>query len=363
MLHDLERFALMYRFRPVASQIAKRTGFGTPELAEAAVEVIEEHPSNTAFSKPVLMLDEDRAKVERAQAATSLATQWAIIDGREVTHQATVRYVFKNVLATPFGFFTKHEGFARFGPVRYAEVMSTPIERRPAGFFAASPIVQQYFGHWVRDGMIGAYLRRPHEDLYFPSDPAWTHAKEYVDLLAIDRLQARYVIFDEMSYCRDVGQNAGRAARLERLQAKVQGLFGDAGVPGAFIRRGRTGVARLLLNEDEVVDALSARGFAIVSSTDPLEHILRAVSGTPVTVAMEGSHWNHLFLAARRDALHVTINPADRFNNIFADFIDHTPGQLATTVAVCEGDGYRVDVANLLRLIDLHAERQGTRRS
>lgn len=345
----------MYRFRPIASQIAKRTGFGVPKLAKAAVEVIEEHPSATAFSKPVLMLDEDRTKVERAQSGTSLAEQWAIIDGRDVVHEATVRYVFRDVLATPFGFFTKHQGFARFGPVRYAEMMSAPIKRRASGYFAASPITQQYFGHWVRDGLITTYLKRPHEELYFPSNPAWTHAREYLDLLKIERLRPDYVIFDKMSYCRDIGQNADRAGRLERLQAKVQGLFGDAGVPGAFIRRGRTGVSRVLLNEDEVVDALSARGFAIVSSTDPLEHILRSVSGASVTVAMEGSHWNHLFLASRRDALHVTINPADRFNNIFADFIDHTPGQLATTVAIREGDGYRVDISNLLRLIDLHA--------
>ena len=345
----------MYRFRPVASQITKRTGFGMPKLAEAAVEVIEEHPSATAFSKPVLMLDADRAKVEQAQAETSLAEQWAIIDGRNVVHQATIRYVFKDVLATPFGFFTKYHGFARFGPVRYAEMMSAPIERRTSGYFAASPITQQYFGHWVCDGLITTYLKRPHEELYFPYNPAWSHAREYVDLLQIEQLRPDYVIFDEMSYCRDIGQNAGRAARLERLQAKVQGIFGDASVPGAFIRRGKTGVPRVLLNEDEVVDALSARGFAIVSSTDPLEHILRSVSGAPITVSMEGSQWNHLFLASRRDALHVTINPADRFNNVFADFIDHTPGQLATTVAIREGDGYRVDVSNLLRLINRHA--------
>lgn len=234
-------------------------------------------------------------------------------------------------------------------------MMSVPIERHASGYFAASPITQQYFGHWVCDGLITTYLKRLHEELYFPYNPAWSHAREYVDLLKIEQLRPDHVIFDEMSYCRDIGQNAGRAARLERLQAKVQGIFGDASVLGAFIRRGRTGVPRVLLNEDEVVDALSTRGFAIVSSTGPLEHILRSVSGAPITVAMEGSHWNHLFLASRGDALHVTINPADRFNNVFADFIDHTPGQLATTVAIREGDGYRVDVSNLLRLINLHA--------
>lgn len=346
----------MYRLRPVISQIAKRAGFGIPELAKAAVEVIEEHPSTTAFSKPVHMLDEDRAKVEGAQLATSLDEQWAIIDGRQVVHEATIRYVFKDVLATPFGFFTKFQGFARFGPVRYTEILSAPIERRKSGFFASNPITQQYFGHWIRDGLITAYLKRPHEELYFPSNPAWTHASGYVELLKIPRLAAPYVIFEELSYCQDIGQNPGRAARLEQLQAKVQDLFGNAGIPGAFIRRGKTGSPRVLLNEDEVAAALSARGFAIVSSTDPLEHILRSVSGAPITVSMEGSQWNHLFLASRRDALHVTINPADRFNNIYAHFIDHTPGQLATTVAVREGAGYRVDVPNLLRLIDLHAK-------
>lgn len=174
--------------------------------------------------------------------------------------------------------------------------------------------------------------------------------------MKIPRLAAPYVIFEELSYCQDIGQNPGRVARLEQLQAKVQDLFGDAGIPGAFIRRGMKGSPRVLLSEDEVAAALSARGLAIVSSTDPLEHILRSVSGPPITVSMEGSQWNHLFLASGWDALHVTINPADRFNNIYAHFIDHTPGQLATTVAVREGAGYRVDVPNLLRLIDLHAK-------
>lgn len=40
---------------------------------------------------------------------------------------------------------------------------------------------------------------------------------------------------------------------------------------------------------------------------------------------------------------------------MFADFIDHTLGQFATTVATREGDDYRVDVSKFLRLIDLHA--------
>ncbi len=57
---------------------------------------------------------------------------------------------------------------------------------------------------------------------------------------------------------------------------------------------------------------------------------------------------------ARQLGLKPCFNPAYLFNNIFADFIDHTPGQLATTVAIREGDGYRLDVSNLLRLIDLH---------
>lgn len=342
----------MYRLRPVMSQIAKRVGFGRPDLADAAAEVIEEHPATTAVSKPVLMLDEDRAKVERAEATTSLAEQWAIIDGRQVVHDATVRYVFKDVLATPFGFFTKHQGFARFGPVRYADMISAPIERRQSGFFASNPITQQYFGHWIRDGLITTYLKRSHEELYFPSNPAWTHASRYVDLLKISRLAAPYVIFEVLSYCRDIGQNAGRAARLEQLQARVQGLFGDAGIPGAFIRRGKTGSPRVLLNEDEVAAALGARGFAIVSSTDPLEHIRCPYHGfdggkpvePPPSCITPGC-------AACDDQPGRSVQ-----QSLYAHFIDHMPGQLATTVAVREGQGNRVDVSNLLRLIDLPAK-------
>lgn len=341
----------MNRFDPILGQFMKRLR-PMRSLEQAAIETIEEHPAEEGPTKPIVFLDEDRAQVTGTYGEKSVADEWDRVDGYYAYHDATTRYVFENVLATPFGFFTGLDAFARYGPIQYRKLLSAKIEVREKGYYATSPVCLRYFGHWARDGLTSVYLRRPDEDLYLPHDPSWPHARQYIDLLGIDRVQSEYVFFKELSYSPDIGQNSGRAARLSRLRADVRRVAGDAGIPGVFIRRGRSGSARVLNNEDQLAAALAARGFAIVSTTDDLLTIWRKAGGAPVTVSMEGSHWNHVFLASKEDAFHVVLNPADRFNNVYAEFLDKIPGQLAGTLARRDQGGYTVDIDRVLRLID-----------
>ncbi|EKE43413.1 hypothetical protein OCGS_2451 [Oceaniovalibus guishaninsula JLT2003] len=347
----------MNRCLPILGQVAKRLR-PMRGLDAAAVEVIEEHPAERRHTGAVLTLPEDRALPTGADEGRSVAEEWQRVDGGAVTHQATIRYVLKDVLATPFGFFSGLDAFARYGPIRYRDLLTARIERREKGFFAAIPVAQRYFGHWVTDALTTRLLRRPDEDLYLPVNPGWPHARQYVELLGIDRVQADFVQFDTLSYCRDIGQNTGRAARLARLRAEVRAIAGDAGVAGVFLRRGRTGTDRVLLNEDALADALAARGFAITDTSDDLRGIWAAAGNAPVTVSMEGSHWMNVFLASREDAVHVIVNPADRFNNVAADYVNGTPGLMATTVAVKRDGGYVADIDKVLRLIEMGMARQ-----
>ena len=46
------------------------------------------------------------------------------------------------------------------------------------------------------------------------------------------------------------------------------------------------------------------------------------------------------------------INPADRFCNIWSDYLGLLGGRMGTVVAEKDGDGYRVDIPHLLDFAD-----------
>jgi hypothetical protein len=312
-------------------------------------------PEEHSKMPPITMRPEHRARVTASQLETTLDKEWQRIEGYEAQHKATVRYEFANVLATPNGFFVTGNGFNQLGQPPMKDLLSAKIHHAKKGLFGPSPISMKYFGHWLRDCLPSTLLKQPDEELYFPLNPTWSHAKKYADLFEIDRHEHEYVLFETMSFCVDIGQNSSRRARTkvlkERLQAKL-----PSGHKRVYISRGTTGVSRVLVNEIELISALKDVGFTIVSASAPLEDILEACAGSDVTISMEGSHMAHAFYPANPNALLMTINPADRFNNVFADYMPSFDLRLATFVAdTCDG-GYRVDIPELLGFVAENAD-------
>lgn len=61
---------------------------------------------------------------------------------------------------------------------------------------------------------------------------------------------------------------------------------------------------------------------------------------------------SHVFFPASPNAFHVTINPADRFNNVYADYMPSLDMRLGTFIAQTVDGGYHVDVSALLEFPD-----------
>lgn len=322
-------------------------------MPDLALEVEEVWPAETAILPPVLMLEGDWKRITAVQEETSWDIEKKRTAGGEHLHQPTIRYTFENVLATPWGCYMLGRSFHQAGKVDLGQLLRGPVGRRKAGYFGLPVIGMKYFGHWLRDGLPASLLRQPHEALYFPVNPSWPHAKAYCRLLNIDRLQDPLVFFDRLSVCADVGQNRHRQNRMRDIQDAVHAKLPKRSASGAFIRRGRSGAARVLLNEDAVAEALAKRGFNICSVSDGLEAILAATAHVDTVVTVEGSHWAHAFFAARRGAGHLTLNPSDRFNNHYAAYMPALEQTLATLVIERHSDGYVADLERLHALLDV----------
>ena len=200
------------------------------------------------------------------------------------------------------------------------------------------------------DGLPNTLLKQPEEALYFPIQSSWSHAKGYLDLLEIDRIHHDYVLFESMSFCVDVGQNSNRRQRTKLIQDAFRSRL-PSGNKRVYISRGNTGISRTLSNEMELIAALEGIGFVIVPVTATFEEIIAACAGADVTLSVEGSNMAHVFFVANPDAFHVAINPSDRFNNVFVDYMPSFGARFGTVVAERDGEGYRVNVTQLLELL------------
>lgn len=326
---------------------------GLADLAETVEEVC---PAETSYVPPIIMLEGDWDNITAFQLETTERAERLRIFGGERQHAATMRYTFRDVLATPHGCFTAGKSIYRHGALPHRDILTGPIAQFDRGFYALSPILTKYFGHWVHDGLSTTLLARDDERLYFDAPPNWPHAQGYLDRLGLGQIPYRLAHFDRLTVSEDVGQNSNRAARRRQIQARMQEILPPRSAPGVFIRRGATGAARILLNEDEIANLLAARGFNICSAQDDLDTILAACAGVDLVVNMDGSHWAHATFAAALGALHVTLSPADRFNGLNAEYVTALNQRFATLVVPQSGAGYLADADRLLRLIDLGQE-------
>lgn len=179
------------------------------------------------------------------------------MNGEAVRHEATIRYTFRNVLATPRGFYTSAGPFQTGGSYSLSGLITAKIPVYETGFYSPPTIGRRFFAHWMLDGLAHTLLRLPDEALYFGTPQNWPHACEYLDILGLDRIKSPFVYFKEMTYCEDIGQNAGRHARFAEMRRRLFAKIGAETHRGVFIKRGETGVRRLLDNEKILKNSLS----------------------------------------------------------------------------------------------------------
>lgn len=334
----------------LSATVANRLPLFPRNLEDLETEEIS--PADESYQPPIFIQPGDLDKVTATEPQTSWQKEKERLAGGMRHNMPTRRHRVRNALSTPHGVMTLTGKWQGFGRLPWKEFLSLDLPRHKTGLYGAYPVTRRYFGHFISDALPAGELLRPGETLLLPHDPGWIHAGEYVGLMGYSPLVPAYGHFDSIWICDDRGLNQGHVARVRAMHDRLQAQLKPSSHQGVFMRRGRSGSARILLNEDEVAEALQGRGFGVVSSTDPLQVILAAMAGVQTVVSMEGSQWVHGHFGAAKGALLVTINPADRFNNPAAEIVPVLSQRMATIVAPREGEGYRVDVARLLALID-----------
>ncbi len=350
------RVTELIRLRPYINKaMTYVSGRTTLDALAASVEELEE--PETEWTPPALFLDGELEKVRAAQGETSLEAEFARVRGRLATHKPLKRYELHDVLVYPSGLSLPGGTFVRYGPLPHRALLTGPVERLSDAVFCADQPTMAYFGHWLMEACCTALLRREGEALILPTPGAWPHTRDYVRIFDFDPAPGEIFHVERLSWYVDFMQGRSHQARYRELRRRVTAKFPNA--PGGgrfFLKRGSGGARRNLANEEAVIARLERAGFeALDLERETLDAIMQKAVGAAMIVTIEGSNQAHATMMLRDGGLLLTIQPADRFNNVYRERT-HAMGLdygFAVAEREAESGDHHMDPEILMRTIDL----------
>ncbi len=323
------------------------------DLADVSARTWQLSPSTRRRARAAVFDPAELSRVSAAQEHTSLAHERVRIDGGWREHGATRAYLVRDALLLDGHLFAARLAL----PLKSGSMPwlgREPERQLGQGVLAASQFGIRYFGHWLHDDLPRALIGAELGSLIAPRYPHHSHQDGLAQLCGADTRTVDDCRIDRLILLDDEGRNNSMRFRMNLIRAAVRrGRSGSTAPRGVLFMRRATGMARGLLNEDEVAGALAREGFRLVCPGEcDLSTLLDLTLDAQIAVGVEGSQLANALVTTAAGGTVLTLQPPDRFNNNFADLCDCSELGYGFTVGVaCEG-GFRVDIDALRRLID-----------
>jgi len=278
---------------------------------------------------------------------------------RSVTHAPVIRYTFHDCVVHPAGF-DVWSGSYRNRPMSSVAYPRDGIGRLPKANYCMSTNSLKWFGDWLMDSCTAAHLATADEALFMDIRRDWPHASQYAQAFGLEPEPIEGKMFRVARLCmhQDHGMGSMKRARLREMRQTLASRF----APGArtfpsrpvYLRRGLAGVSRPIVNEAELIEGLTRRGFDVfdLEGAD-LKDIQERFRTTELVVSLEGSHLNHLYFAMKPGASILALIPSDRFIVVQLGFARSVGMRFGFVVVDPVTGGYRVNLPDVLKTVDL----------
>jgi hypothetical protein len=215
-------------------------------------------------------------------------------------------------------------------------IKSDVVEVQEAGLVSTCA-GSTWWGHWVEDE---APLQMLVERL---SSPFAFNRKQYRDecvyrrafgLQEPPRLDSAYI--HNLLLVDEFAQNPNKTKRYRAIRERFIGL--SKGYERIYLRRGKTGMARTLVNEDELLYRLNSLGFVVIDVEKlAASEIIEKCNGAAIVISIEGSHLAPLLYLTKSQGLFIILNPPYQVHTTVAD-IGVFCG-ISSAMFICEPDG------------------------
>lgn len=270
-------------------------------------------------------------------------------------HAPVTRFVMQDCLVHPFGVEYNGGHLAKARSL-LGRVTASPTEEVERAHYCMSGASARYFGHWLTDACPTALLAQDGGTAILDARPDWPDTPFYAQAFQLETATPTALRVRELHLYSDVSQGLSKRQRYETLKSRMRSWAGAGETTGqpVYLRRGATGISRVIAQEDTLCDALSRAGFTIVDlAQGSLRQRHQALSGAPVVVTVDGSHVCHAHYAMKPGSALITLIPADRFTMVHRAYA-HAMGLRYGCVVLEPGDGgYRADLQEIRKTVDL----------
>ncbi len=347
---------MSFTVRPVTSRLVARiTG---RRWGEDAISTEMVAPGVDRHSTPALSLPDDPDRILGYQLQTTAELNDVRVNGGVITHGPTLLHRFRNAIIVDGVVHTKSNLTHVARAARRRPVALGPCVEFDTAMLCTNSVIDRFFGHWLIDGQLLEMLAQErHLTSLTVSGHRWLHEPGYRKITGLQDERASFVRIRDLTIADDRGFNDGWQMRAQALRERIRRHCRRTDPAPVFISRGSTGIGRTLINEREVVDALTRIGFVnLQPEHDDPATIAAVLANAPIIVAVEGSAHNHALVAAPPGACLISIMPPREMNAIAKTQADALGLRWAYTVADDAGEGrFSQPADRLRRLIDVVA--------
>ena len=248
-------------------RLFRRLFVGPGEIGSIAAQQNIVWPEETVRARSAICLPGqiDRIVDRASDSPTSNEKEIAQATSETLSHGATIAHHIKDVTLLDGSVYKKNFKYPIADKSLY-KAKTHGLVRIKTAVLASSYLGSRFFGHWLADdcsryllgeamGSTTVCVRRPEYAHQHKYHQIFGQTWNSIDRARIDDL----IVFDDYS------QNKHKRQRYLALRNRVKAQFrSESKEKLVYLRRGRTGVSRLIQNEDEIVQFLMKRGFIVL---------------------------------------------------------------------------------------------------
>lgn len=311
-------------------------------------------PGHSSYPSPAIFLEGELDKVTAVQDETTFAYELRRVQGgTQHNHAPTMAYRLTDVYLVD-GSVYKNAMRYSVSPAKPKFVVPGNTNYISSGVLACSFVGNKYFGHWMTDDVPMALAAQQLGQAVRTSGPLTVHQTQYSSLFGVQPVALRKAKFKELLILEDFGQNQYKRQRYDRMKTALTQATPARKGPDIMLLRGTSGVARILVNENEVAEFLSKQGFDILQPDEKMSaaEIVARMLGARIVVAVEGSQLAHAVFTMGENGVLLTLQPPYRFNNAFKDITDCLDLRYSFIVGKQVDKGFEIKLEHLARVLD-----------
>lgn len=342
----------MTRFRPVSSRLISRLSGGS--FIDGSTRTITLAPPFDIPNPRAIALPDERDRVLGHAPLAVPENNWSWLESPTIRQGATRAHLLRDIVIAD-GTLLSATACRAIRQEKRRLMLPSRIRPIAEAAFCSTFVTERFFGHFLLDGLTSEVLAREQNwRALMLGRTTYSHEADYREAAGLPGERVALARADRLWVLDDCELNANRIARLKHLRGTIRG-HGRREARNVFISRGALGVGRVMLNEVEVVEALSNRGFDILYPEETSAgEIVERLGDARIVVAVEGSAIAHAIMAAPRRAGLMVIQPPRNFNmpyRVYTSAIGMTFGYTVGDALV--GETFTQPVERLYRAIDL----------